>query len=126
MIWIKNNDDIGLDWSLSKMENAIIYSGEFEENIKLTPFHFTIKNNTVISIATEYQQLSLLRREKEELLDYLNSTDYITAKCFELGLSVEQTYPDEFVLRNQARSRINEIEADSENIISIIKGVQNE
>lgn len=126
MIWIKNNDDIGLDWSSSKMENAIIYSGEFEENIKLTPFHFTIKNNTVISIATEYQQLSLLRREKEELLDYLNSTDYITAKCFELGLSVEQTYPDEFVLRNQARSRINEIEADSENIISIIKGVQNE
>ena len=34
---------------------------------------------------------------------YLDATDYITNKCYELGLSVEQEYPNEFALRQIAR-----------------------
>ena len=34
---------------------------------------------------------------------YLDATDYISNKCFELGLSVEQEYPNEFALRQIAR-----------------------
>ena len=34
---------------------------------------------------------------------YLDATDYISNKCYELGLSVEQEYPNEFELRQIAR-----------------------
>ena len=34
---------------------------------------------------------------------YLDATDYISNKCYELGLSVEQEYPSEFTLRQVAR-----------------------
>lgn len=34
---------------------------------------------------------------------YLVATDYISTKCYELGLSVEQEYPNEFALRQIAR-----------------------
>jgi hypothetical protein len=34
---------------------------------------------------------------------YLDATDYISNKCYELGLSVEQEYPSEFALRQIAR-----------------------
>jgi hypothetical protein len=34
---------------------------------------------------------------------YLDATDYISTKCYELGLSVEQEYPNEFALRQTAR-----------------------
>jgi hypothetical protein len=34
---------------------------------------------------------------------YLDATDYISTKCYELGLSVEQGYPNEFALRQIAR-----------------------
>ena len=34
---------------------------------------------------------------------YLDATDYISNKCYELGLSVEQEYPNEFALRQIAR-----------------------
>ena len=34
---------------------------------------------------------------------YLDATDYISTKCYELGLSVEQEYPSEFTLRQIAR-----------------------
>jgi predicted nucleic acid-binding Zn finger protein len=34
---------------------------------------------------------------------YLDATDYISNKCYELGLSVEQEYPNEFALRQTAR-----------------------
>ena len=34
---------------------------------------------------------------------YLDATDYISTKCYELGLSVEQEYPNEFALRQIAR-----------------------
>ena len=34
---------------------------------------------------------------------YLEATDYISTKCYELGLSVEQEYPNEFALRQTAR-----------------------
>jgi hypothetical protein len=34
---------------------------------------------------------------------YLDATDYISTKCYELGLSMEQEYPNELALRQTAR-----------------------
>ena len=38
---------------------------------------------------------------------YLNATDYISNKCYELGLVVSDRYPNEFALRQTARQIVN-------------------
>lgn len=47
--------------------------------------------------------------EKRELQAYLDSTDYMSIKCFERGLDMETEYPDDYTKRQEARDRINEI-----------------
>ena len=39
---------------------------------------------------------------------YLDSTDYISNKCYELGLLVADKYPNEFALRQTARQIVRE------------------
>jgi predicted nucleic acid-binding Zn finger protein len=39
---------------------------------------------------------------------YLDATDYISNKCYELGLVVADRYPNEFALRNIARQIVRE------------------
>lgn len=53
-----------------------------------------------------------LRTEKAELEAYLQSTDWMVVKCMELGLAMNREYPEEYVERQNARIRINEIEAE--------------
>ena len=52
-----------------------------------------------------------LKRElfRHEL--YLRDTDYMAIKCAEKGVSMATAYPEEYVKRQQARDRINEIRA---------------
>jgi len=38
---------------------------------------------------------------------YLTDTDWVCAKCFELGIAVDVKYPDEFAKRAEAREFIN-------------------
>ncbi len=39
---------------------------------------------------------------------YLDATDYISTKCYELGLVVADRYPNEFAWRNVARKIVRE------------------
>lgn len=52
-----------------------------------------------------------LIQELAELEAYLRSTDYMAIKCGELGLSMMSEYPTEYIERQRARDRINEIRA---------------
>ena len=45
---------------------------------------------------------------KEIAQTYLDATDYISNKCYELSLSVEQEYPNEFAWRQIARHVVRE------------------
>ena len=42
---------------------------------------------------------------------YLRDTDYMAIKCAEKGISMASAYPEDYVKRQQARDRINEIRA---------------
>ena len=39
---------------------------------------------------------------------YLDATDYISSKCYELGVMVADKYPNEFALRQTARQIVRE------------------
>lgn len=47
--------------------------------------------------------------EKIRLQSYLKNTDYIAIKCNERELNMKEEYPKEFVKRQEARDRINEL-----------------
>lgn len=78
------------------------------DKLGLTP----ITKDQILEVKTQYDIDNNIS-EKEEyrtLNDYLAYTDWIVIKCYELGLSVSDTYPDEYEKRQAARARINEIE----------------
>lgn len=52
-----------------------------------------------------------LKRELYRHELYLRDTDYMAIKCAEKGMSMASAYPDEYIKRQQARDRINEIRA---------------
>lgn len=61
----------------------------------------------------EYNEIMAERariNEIESLKKYLNDTDYIYAKCIELGLDVNIEYAETVQSRKDARDRINELE----------------
>lgn len=75
-----------------------------------------IGNNPATNLPTyiddpEPSQDVLLKQEEQQLKAYLNETDYQAIKCGELGLSMEEEYPESYQQRIAARARINEIEA---------------
>ena len=43
-------------------------------------------------------------------------TDWVVAKCYELGLTVSEEYPDIYALRVAARTQINELQAQLESL----------
>jgi hypothetical protein len=52
-----------------------------------------------------------LEIEMNTLQSYLAKTDYMVVKCAEKGVSMAAEYPSEYVKRQQARDRINELRA---------------
>lgn len=52
-----------------------------------------------------------LKRELYRHELYLRDTDYMAIKCAEKGVSMASAYPEDYVKRQQARDRINEIRA---------------
>ena len=56
-----------------------------------------------------------LERQIHDLKDYLDSTDYIVVKCAESGVSVEDEYPQEYEVRQLARSQIATLRQELEN-----------
>ena len=51
------------------------------------------------------------KKELNTLLRYLSNTDYMATKCSERKLDMETEYPDDYIKRENARIRINELKA---------------
>jgi len=56
------------------------------------------------------------KKELNTLLSYLSQTDWVVVKCYELGLTVSEEYPDIYDLRVAARTQINELQAQLESL----------
>ena len=56
------------------------------------------------------------KKELNTLLSYLSETDWVVVKCYELGLTVSEEYPDIYALRVAARTQINELQAQLESL----------
>lgn len=82
-----------------KTGNEIYIGDPFGDAQELTKEQF----DELIKQKALTEELALLKK-------YLFETDWIVNKCYELGLKVHEEYPDEFVKRQDARIRINDIE----------------
>lgn len=71
-----------------------------------------IGNATEITMDEYIAKMKIFGRNREvsELKTYLSNTDYIYAKCFELGVDVKTIYADVIERRRTARMRIQELE----------------
>ena len=66
--------------------------------------HMVLTEHPFESRKALYIEIATLKR-------YLSDTDYMAVKCAEKGISMASAYPEEYVKRQQARDRINEITA---------------
>ena len=66
--------------------------------------HMVLAEHPLESRKALYSEIATLKR-------YLAETDYMAVKCAEKGISMASAYPEEYVKRQQARDRINEIRA---------------
>lgn len=81
---------------------------------------YVIQTNLTESVVTNNYpiMLSMLQKIREQRQQcghtkdlaqaYLDATDYISNKCYELGLVVADRYPNEFTLRQTARQIVRE------------------
>ena len=93
---------------------------EHEEQIEYEGELYVIQTNLTESVVTNNYpiMLSMLQKIREQgkqcghtkdlAQTYLDSTDYISNKCYELGLLVADKYPNEFALRQTARQIVRE------------------
>lgn len=54
------------------------------------------------------EQEKVCSHTKDLAQAYLDATDYVCSKCYELGLLVADKYPNEFALRQTARQIVRE------------------
>ena len=80
------------------------------QGVKEVPEHDTVEQIQVY-IPYTAEELQKMADEKEiaELKQYLADTDYQVIKCYDRGLVYATEYPEDFVKRQQARDRINEL-----------------
>ena len=67
------------------------------------------ENNTLLLKKRVISNEQKLYNEKLYLETFLNDTDYMSTKCYERKLDMETEYPEEYVKRQEARIRINEL-----------------
>jgi len=72
-----------------------------------------VKNNKIVYVskANLITEREKMIDEKRALQNYLDDTDWISSKCYELDLKVKEEYPLEYEKRKIARNRINELRA---------------
>lgn len=64
---------------------------------------------TMLSFLQKIREQGKLCSHTKDLAQvYLDATDYISNKCYELGLVVADRYPNEFTLRQTARQIVRE------------------
>lgn len=69
---------------------------------------FTEHHDELVEAILAREALAKLKADVEIAQAYLDSTDYMVIKCAELGLSMEDEYPDEYVKREDSRRIIRE------------------
>ena len=69
---------------------------------------FTEHHDELVEAILAREALAKLKADAEIAQAYLNSTDYMVVKCTELGLSMEDEYPDEYIKREDSRRIIRE------------------
>lgn len=69
---------------------------------------FTEHHDELVDEILAREALAKLKADAEIAQAYLDSTDYMVVKCAELGLSMEDEYPDEYVKREDSRRIIRE------------------
>ena len=69
---------------------------------------FTEHHDELVDAILAREALAKLKADAEIAQAYLDSTDYMVIKCAELGLSMEDEYPDEYVKREDSRRIIRE------------------
>jgi len=69
---------------------------------------FTEHHDELLDAILAREALAKLKADAEIAQAYLDSTDYMVIKCAELGLSMEDEYPDEYVKREDSRRIIRE------------------
>lgn len=72
---------------------------------------FTEHHDELVDAILAREALAKLKADAEIAQAYLDSTDYMVIKCAELGLSMEDEYPDEYVKREDSRRIIREYRA---------------
>ena len=72
---------------------------------------YCVANPHMVFAEHPLEQKYELDKEMNDLKRYLSETDYMAVKCAEKGISMASAYPEEYVKRQQARDRINEIRA---------------
>lgn len=77
---------------------------------------FTLEDGEIIYSDIKISASETLNSEKSSLQSYLNDTDYMATKCYERELSMKVEYPEEYVKRQEARYRIDEIRLILENL----------
>ena len=93
---------------------------EHEEQVEYEGELYVLQTNLTESVVTNNYpiMLSFLQKIREQgklclhtkdlAQAYLDATDYISNKCYELGLVVADRYPNEFTLRQTARQIVRE------------------
>ena len=91
-------------------EEQVEYEGELYV-IQTNLTESVIENNYLIMLSF----LQKIREQGKQCLHtkdlaqaYLDATDYISSKCYELGVMVADKYPNEFALRQTARQIVRE------------------
>jgi len=93
---------------------------EHEEQVEYEGELYVLQTNLTESVVTNNYtiMLSMLQKIREQgkqcghtkdlAQAYLDATDYICNKCYELGLVVSDRYPNEFAWRDVARQIVRE------------------
>ena len=93
---------------------------EHEEQVEYEGELYVIQTNLTESVVVDNYptMLSMLQKIREQgkqcghtkdlAQAYLDATDYISNKCYELGLVVADRYPNEFAWRDVARQIVRE------------------
>ncbi|MGD1818934.1 MAG: hypothetical protein ACPKOI_03505 [Pleomorphochaeta sp.] len=69
----------------------------------------SIEYNKVVLVDRVVSEIDKLKNELNSLQSYMDSTDWISSKCYDLELKVKDEYPIEYEKRNSARLRIHEL-----------------
>lgn len=120
---IYQEDKITEDSGYIEVENSNdYYAYEYGKCYKVINGKIELVDDEEIVNTSDYKKYKLIV-EKSTLETYLNETDYIISKLNELKLEDEdeynterQKYVEQLAKRKEARSRINEIEKELEEI----------